>query len=68
MNINLVFWIHLINGILLTIGAFYIGKYIWTNNSEMSDLDKGKVYLLLSIAVGIHGFIHILTKTNMITL
>jgi hypothetical protein len=60
------FWIHLINGILLTIGIFYLGRYLWTNNSGMNDLDKGKAYLLVSIAVGVHGFIHLMTNSTLI--
>ena len=57
------FYVHIINGILLFIGLILLFK----NYSNIIKLEPYKIFclvLLLSIAVGIHGLLHLGLEKN----
>lgn len=47
-----------VNGVVMFVGVVLVAHYIFNNYQGMSTLELGKIVLLASVAVGIHGLMH----------
>lgn len=56
------FLAHIVNALFLLLGLLYAGYYVWKNYDDMTSLELGELFLLISLAVGVHGLIHVMEE------